>query len=119
MIARTRRTSDPAWGSRGRRSIDPVAGLAGSIAHDFSNLLMIISNVVGFLKEDLEPEDPRQVHVARLLHASDRATRLTQQLQAIGRSQLLDAEVIRPADIVRGMSDTSAGSSRTTSISAS
>jgi CheY-like chemotaxis protein len=97
-IVRAPRTSRPA--------IDPVAGLAGSIAHDFSNLLMVMRTSAAFLKEDLAPDDPRQQHVQNLLQAADRATRLTNQLQAFGRSQLLKPELVKPAHVIRGLSDT-------------
>lgn len=88
------------------RVIDPVAGLAGSIAHDFSGLLMIIRNAGAFLKDELDPDDPKQRHVSMLLQAADRAARLTSQLQAFGGSQLLKPEIVRPAQIVRGLSET-------------
>jgi two-component system cell cycle sensor histidine kinase/response regulator CckA len=89
-----------------RPTIDPVAGLAGSIAHDFSNLLMIIRTAGEFLHEDLDENDPRQKYVRMLLHAADRGVRLTSQLQAFGRSQLLNPEIVRPAHVVREMADT-------------
>lgn len=87
----------------GRQAGDPIAGLASSIAHDFSNLLMVIRHAGAFLKEDLPPDDPRQEQVGLLLSAANRAVRLTQQLQAMGRSQLLRLELVRPAEIVRGV----------------
>lgn len=90
----------------GAATLDPVTGFAGSIAHDFSNLLMIIRNAAGFLRDDLEESDPRQRHVSDLLQASDRARQLTEQLQAIGRSQLLKPEPVRPAEAIHGISDT-------------
>src|SRR2546422_134019 len=89
-----------------RPVIDPVAGLAGSIAHDFSGLLMIIRNAAAFLKEELASDDPRQRHVTMLLQAAERGTRLTSQLQAFGGSQLLKPEIVRPAQIVRSLSET-------------
>lgn len=95
---------------RGKRNsrpvIDPVAGLAGSIAHDFSGLLMIIRNAGAFLKDELGPDDPRQRHVTMLLQAADRAARLTSQLQAFGGSQLLKPEIVRPGRVIRGISET-------------
>src|SRR5919197_706467 len=89
-----------------RPTIDPVAGLAGSIAHDFSNLLMIIRTAGTFLKDHLPADDPRQEHVTTLLEAAERAARLTNQLQAFGRSQLLQPELVRPAQIIRELADT-------------
>src|SRR5256885_7949049 len=87
-------------------SVDPVAGLAGSLAHDFSNLLMIIRTAGTFLKDDLAADDPRQEHVTTLLQAAERAARLTHQLQAFSRSQPLEPEHVRPAQGVRQLADT-------------
>src|SRR6266849_1066086 len=88
-----------------RPTIDPVAGLAGSIAHDYSNLLMVIQNAASLLQDRLPDDDPGQRHISLLLEAADRARRLTRELQAFGRSQLLKPEIIKPGQVVRGMSD--------------
>lgn len=85
--------------------MDPVAGLAGSIAHDFSNLLMVIRNAGALLRAQLERDDESQELVSELLHAADRATKLTRQLQAIGRAQLLRPDFVRPAEVVREIRD--------------
>src|SRR4051812_18023455 len=88
-----------------RGPVDAVAGLAGSLAHDFSNLLMIIRSAGEALKEALPEESPAQTSIDDLFYAADRVTRLTQQLQAIGQSQLMHTEPIVPAQLVRGMAD--------------
>ncbi len=88
-----------------RPTIDPVAGLAGSIAHDYSNLLMVIQNAASLLQDQLSEDDPAQRHVALLLDAADRARRLTRELQSFGRSQLLKPEIVKPGVVVRGMAD--------------
>ena len=83
------------------RTTDPVAGLAGSIAHDFSNLLMVIRNAASFLKEEGVTGPEAREYISQIVSATDRATRLTQQLQAIGRSQLLQPDILRPAEVIR------------------
>jgi two-component system, cell cycle sensor histidine kinase and response regulator CckA len=88
-----------------RPAIDPVAGLAGSIAHDYSNLLMVIQNAASMLQDRLPADDPGQRHISLLLDAAERGRRLTRELQAFGRSQLLKPEVVKPGQLVRGMSD--------------
>lgn len=88
-----------------KATTDPVVGLAGSLAHDFSNLLLVIRSAAGFIKDDLAPDDPQQGRLSQLLDAADRAARLTQQLQAIGRSQLLAPELLAPGKAVRALSE--------------
>ena len=98
-VASTKRTSVQ------KPPVDPVAGLAGSIAHDFSNLLIVIRNAAAFIRDDLPADHPLQEYARQLLEASERAASLTRQLQAIGRSQLLNPEFVRPGQVVRGMAD--------------
>lgn len=100
-MRKIKKTAKPAQESRPQ---DPVAGLAGSIAHDFSNLLMVIRNAASFLKEEGTTGREAHEYLAQIVSATDRATRLTQQLQAIGRSQLLEPDILRPADVIRGNS---------------
>jgi two-component system, cell cycle sensor histidine kinase and response regulator CckA len=89
-----------------RPAIDPVAGLAGSIAHDYSNLLMVIQNSASLLQDEISDDhQSAQKHLNLLLDAAERARRLTRELQAFGRAQLLNPELVKPGQIVRGMSD--------------
>jgi two-component system cell cycle sensor histidine kinase/response regulator CckA len=103
----SRRPSGPNVGKKlaPRVRSDPVAGLAGSIAHDFSNLLIVIRNASAFLRDDLPADHPLQEYVVQLLEAGERAAMLTRQLQAIGQSQLLSPEFVRPGQVIRELSD--------------
>jgi two-component system cell cycle sensor histidine kinase/response regulator CckA len=102
-----RRPSSPEGGRKQAPRVrsDPVAGLAGSIAHDFSNLLIVIRNASAFLRDDLPADHPLQEYVVQLLEAGERAAMLTRQLQAIGQSQLLSPEFVRPGQVIRELSD--------------
>jgi CheY-like chemotaxis protein len=68
--------------------VDAVGRLAGGIAHDFNNLLMIIIGYGEILRDrsDSSPE------VGELLTAANRAAKLTRQLLAFGRRQVLKTE---------------------------
>jgi hypothetical protein len=66
---------------------------------------MIIRNAGSLIQEGLDPGDGNQQHVTELLHAAERAMCLTQQLQAMGRSQLLQPDIVRPSEIVRSIRD--------------
>ena len=70
--------------------VDAVGRLAGGIAHDFNNLLMIIIGYAEILKD----RGGDSVEVAELLGAANRAARLTRQLLAFGRRQVLRNERI-------------------------
>jgi len=97
-----RRKRTPAAGTP---PTDPIVGLAGSIAHDFSNLLMVIRNAASLLRGELGANERGQAIVEEVIHAADRATKLTRQLQAIGRAQLLRPDLVKPAEVMRGIRD--------------
>jgi PAS domain S-box-containing protein len=83
--------------------LESLGQLAGGIAHDFNNLLGVILNFSLFAKEkvlaagDATPGSKLQLAVRdvdRVVHAAESATRLTHQLLAFARR-----EVIRPQSI--------------------
>jgi two-component system cell cycle sensor histidine kinase/response regulator CckA len=74
--------------------IETVGQLAGSVAHDFNNVLTAIIGHADLLSEYLAPDDPRAVEVDGIRSAADLATLLTRQLMAFSRNQLLDAAVL-------------------------
>lgn len=85
---------------------DGVARLAGGIAHDFNNLLTVMRNCTAFLRQELDEQDPRQQYVDQLVTAAHRMSQVARQLQAFGRGQFMHPEDVRPAEIIRRMSDT-------------
>ena len=87
-------------------SLDAISDLAGSLSHDFNNLLMVMRNCGVFLREDLDPGDPCQEYVTDLLEAAERAEHLVSQLQAFGRTQMLRPDYVKPAELIRGLSET-------------
>ena len=73
--------------------------LAGGVAHDFNNILMVIE---GYTKRSLaKPEDPERVRscLAEVVTAGNKAKGLTEQLLAFGRRQKLESKVIRAGSV--------------------
>lgn len=87
-------------------TLDAMGGVASSVSHQYNNLLMVIRNCAALLRDDLADDDPRKTYVLDLLVAADRAARLTSQLQAFAHTRLCQTELVRPAEIIRGMSET-------------
>ena len=74
--------------------IESLALLAGGVAHDFNNLITVISNSVRFALEG-PPLDPQQQEdLETALRAAERAAALTAQLLALGRQQNLHLQVV-------------------------
>ncbi|GIJ44088.1 hypothetical protein Val02_09740 [Virgisporangium aliadipatigenens] len=83
------------------RRLESLGQLAGGVAHDFNNILAVISNYAEMIAETLESPnpDPRDLADARtdlgqISRAAERAARLTKQLLAFGRRDITQAEVL-------------------------
>jgi CheY-like chemotaxis protein len=77
-----------------------IRGLvAGSTVHDFNNLLTIISGYGELLADEL-PDGPARDAAAAIVATTGRASALTSQLQAIGRTQNPEPVVVNPTIVV-------------------
>src|SRR5258706_1369141 len=84
------------------QKLEAVGQLAGGIAHDFNNLLTAISSYADLAEGALDTgSDPRLAESVRGIRgASDQAARLTQQLLALSRQQVLKPEILCANDVV-------------------
>ena len=80
--------------------MEVVGQLAGGVAHDFNNLLTVIKCNTELLLADLDQHDPNRESVSEIERSADRGAKLTQQLLAFSRRQLLQPRRIRLADVV-------------------
>ncbi|GIF14943.1 ATP-binding protein [Actinoplanes teichomyceticus] len=81
--------------------LESLGELAGGVAHDFNNILAVISNYTELVQDTLSVPhpDPAEVATARddlgqISRAAERAARLTKQLLAFGRRDITQAEVL-------------------------
>jgi two-component system cell cycle sensor histidine kinase/response regulator CckA len=75
------------------QKLDAMGRLAGGIAHDFNNLLTVILGNTDLLA-GLEAAHPFHHEVAQVRDAAERAARLTRQLLAFSRKQMLVPSVV-------------------------
>ncbi len=74
--------------------MEAVGRLAGGIAHDFNNLLMIIGGHTELLLDNPALDPGAAKSATRIQEASQRAAKLTRQLLAFSRKQVLQAKVV-------------------------
>ena len=99
-----RRLEEQLWLAQ---KMDAVGRLAGGIAHDFGNVLTIVTGYCALLLDTLAPDDPVREQVEGIKKATDRGTSLTKQLLSFSRGQFvqrklmpLNAAVSEQADLL-------------------
>jgi two-component system, cell cycle sensor histidine kinase and response regulator CckA len=85
---------------RQAQKMEAVGQLAGGIAHDFNNLLSLISGYSEILLRRLGREADGSKEIAEISKAAERAARLTRQLLAYSRRQVLEPRVLDLNEIV-------------------
>ena len=81
--------------------LEAVGRLAGGVAHDFNNLVMIIKGYSELLLDSAPPNMRSQLE--EIKNAGDRASALTRQLLAFSRKQVLTPQILDPNQTVRNM----------------
>ncbi len=86
------------------RRLESLGQLAGGVAHDFNNLLAVILNYANFASETIgearlgkltsEGFDGLLGDIGEIERAAERAARLTRQLLAFGRREMIHPEVL-------------------------
>lgn len=86
---------------RQAQRLEAVGKLAGGIAHDFNNLLTVISGYAEALLPGADSQS--EAGLMEIAEASHRAARLTGQLLAFSRRQVLEPRILDPNEIVNGI----------------
>ncbi len=89
---------------RQAQKMEAVGQLAGGVAHDFNNLLTPILGYAELLQARFAPQDPTHAALAEIRRAGEGARRLTAQLLAFGRKQVIEMRVLELGGLVARMS---------------
>ena len=85
------------------QKMEAVGKLAGGIAHDFNNLLTAIKGFTELLLQRTDSADEMHDDLMGIKNASDQAARLTRQLLAFSRKQVLQPKTINLTEIINKM----------------
>jgi two-component system cell cycle sensor histidine kinase/response regulator CckA len=86
---------------RHAQKMEAVGRLAGSVAHDFNNVLSVILSLTSLILTDLKAVDPLRIDIELIKKAGERGADLTRQLLAFSRQQVVAPRTVDMNEIVR------------------
>jgi two-component system, cell cycle sensor histidine kinase and response regulator CckA len=76
------------------QKMEMVGRLAGGVAHDFNNVLTVISGHASLAGRSLPPDAVAHADIEQVIRATERAAQLTRQLLSFSRRQIIEQKVI-------------------------
>ena len=83
------------------QKMEALGQLAGGVAHDFNNILMVIMGYGNILKTDLGLNDPQKEQVGHIIDAAEKAAQLTRSLLTFSRKQEMKPRLGNLNDVVQ------------------
>jgi len=88
---------------RDSQKMEAVGRLAGGVAHDFNNILGIISGHAELLESNA-PGQAERARAEKIISATEKAASLTRQLLAFGRKQVMSPRLLDLSAVLEGLS---------------
>jgi two-component system cell cycle sensor histidine kinase/response regulator CckA len=77
---------------RQSQKMELLGQIAGGVAHDFNNMLMVLSSSTELLERALPAQSPASRFVEQIRRTVEKASAITKQLLAFSRKQVLDTK---------------------------
>lgn len=88
---------------RQSQKMEAIGRLAGGVAHDFNNILGIISGYAELLELNAQQQAER-TRAEKIISATEKAASLTRQLLAFGRKQVMSLRLLDLSAVMEGLS---------------
>jgi len=88
---------------RQAQKMEAVGRLAGGVAHDYNNMLSVITGYAELALDQVTPGAPPHAELSEILSSAKRSTDITRQLLAFARKQTIQPEVLDLNATVEGM----------------
>jgi PAS domain S-box-containing protein len=88
---------------RHAQKLEAVGQLAGGVAHDFNNVLTVITAYSDMLALEIPQSDPKREPINEIRQAANRAAALTRQLLAFSRRQQLHPRIVDVNEVIEGI----------------
>jgi signal transduction histidine kinase/PAS domain-containing protein/ActR/RegA family two-component response regulator len=85
------------------QKMESVGRLAGGVAHDYNNMLSVISGFAELALEKVDAGDPLHADLKEIQTAATRSAEITRQLVAFARKQTIAPKVLDLNDTVEGV----------------
>lgn len=83
--------------------MESIGTLAGGVAHDFNNILMVIIGYGQLALMGMAQDDPQRLNIEHMLEGADRAARLTKDLLLFSRKQVSERKPVDLIEIVNAV----------------
>jgi two-component system, cell cycle sensor histidine kinase and response regulator CckA len=85
------------------QKMESVGRLAGGVAHDYNNMLLVILGYAELAMEKISPDDPLYTYFEEILFAAKRSSEITRQLLAFARKQTISPRALDLNETVESM----------------
>jgi two-component system cell cycle sensor histidine kinase/response regulator CckA len=87
---------------RQSQKMEVLGRLAGGVAHDFNNMLMVLGGCSELLDRSLPKESAARIYLDQIQRTTEKAAAITKQLLAFSRKQVLE---FRPMDLHEALTE--------------